>query len=69
MEQKIYVEGLGSTEDEQKTASAVLSVQGVSHCVVSYEKAQVFVTYDEKIPDIEHAIRNAIQLCGFDVLG
>ena len=68
MEQKIYVAGMTGSEDEQKTA-AVSAVAGVKRCVVNFEKAQVFVDYDENTADIEKTIRDAISSCGFDVLG
>ena len=68
MEQKIYVAGLTGSEDEQKTAAAVSAVAGVKRCVVNFEKAQVFVDYDENTADIEKTIRDAISSCGFDVL-
>ena len=69
MEQKIYVAGMTCSEDEQKTAAAVSAVAGVKKFVVNFEKAQVFVEYDENTADIEKTIRDAISSCGFDVLG
>ncbi|MGP1510060.1 MAG: heavy-metal-associated domain-containing protein [Treponema lecithinolyticum] len=69
MEQKIYGAGMMSKEDEQKASQAVSAVAGVSSCTVNFQKAQVWVAYDESNASTEQAIKDAISSCGFDVLG
>ena len=66
MEQKIYVAGMMSEEDEQKASQAV---SAVSAWTVNFQKAQVLVAYDESNASTEQAIKDAISSCGFDVLG
>lgn len=68
MEQKIYVAGMTSSDDEKKVHGAVSSLAGVSNCVVNFEKAQVALTLDEGAADLDK-IKAAIASCGFDVLG
>lgn len=68
MDQKIYVAGMTSSDDEKKVHEAVAALAGVSNCVVNFEKAQVALTLDEGTADLDK-IKAAISSCGFDVLG
>ena len=68
MEQKIYVAGMTSPDDEKKVHEAVSALAGVKSCTVNFEKAQVALVLDESTAD-ENKIKAAITSCGFDVLG
>ena len=68
MNQKIYIAGMASPDDEKKVHKAVSALSGVSNCVVNWEKAQAAFTFDENTTSLDK-IKEAISSCGFDVLG
>lgn len=67
MDKKIYCVGIDES-NESNINSVVSAVAGVTNCVTSAAKCQVFVSFDENIADIEAAIDSAITSCGIDIL-
>ncbi|MGP1586800.1 MAG: heavy-metal-associated domain-containing protein [Treponemataceae bacterium] len=68
MEKIFYVEGMMCSKCEDKVTGAVSCVDGVSSCKSNATKAQVTVSFDDSVADIEKSIKNAIADCGFKVL-
>lgn len=69
MERKFYVAGINCEKCEAKINTAVSGIAGVSSCTASATKAQVLVSFDETISDLEPTIEKTISDLGFDILG
>ncbi|OJF77675.1 MAG: hypothetical protein BKP49_01480 [Treponema sp. CETP13] len=68
MDKKIYVIGLDSDDIKAKAEEVVKTVEGINSVVANTDKAQILVSFDESISDIEPKINSAIESVGLTVL-